>query len=520
MLLLTGSLNPAAGLTVGGGAFVYAASATQAASGLTVNAGASTINAGAGTLALGPIARSVGGTIDLPATTGAVATTASNTNGILGPWAFAGSGSSTAYATIANGTIGAYSGATSANNNSSSWGGVPAGGSGTTNYRITANGNWPQTATATNVNTIQYAGIGGTQTSSSTGTYLAANGIINTGTGPLVIGGGAIALNVQAGSGQELVIGTFTAGITINNSIEDSTAGASILTKVGSGVLTLAGSNNYTGGTYLDAGSISISSNTSLGGTSGTAGAVTLAGGNLSVTTGFTNTHPFTPAASGGTISVDSAAQLYMHTANTILGSGPLTISGTGTLVTPVAGVGNFRVDVSNPYSGNVMVQSGGIFEAGTSVPVATTAIFTLGSQGEINVDSGCVLANNVTVSGGANSVLSFGSYPSGTGGTYSGTINLTTNGVVRMQNWYNTGALQGTILGQVTGNGALSVDSGTNVGLANAGALALGNSSNNYSGGTAISNAIVLVGAQSIGAGGATIASEAGARLGSRDGQ
>ena len=173
------------------------------------------------------------------------------------------------------------------------------------------------------------------------------------------------ALNVQIGTNKELVIGAFTSGITINNSLVDSTSGASALTKTGSGVLTLAGSNNYTGGTYIDAGAISISAATNLGGSSGTGGAVTLNGGMVTTTAGITNTNPYTIGASGGTINVVSANQYYFHTANTLLGSGPLTVTGTGALAQN--GAGNLRVDVTNSYSGNLTVQNGGIFEYGAA---------------------------------------------------------------------------------------------------------------------------------------------------------
>ena len=194
-LLLTGSLSSSGALTLGGAVFTYSptTAATQTFSGLTINPGASTVNntTAGSKLALGAIARNVGGTVDFAATSGSITTTSGTVNGILGPWAFVGTGRNTAYATVAGGTISPYTGATLESGSGSAWGGIPSGGSGTVNYIVSANGNFATTGVPRNVNAIQYTGSGGTQQSNNTNILLAANGIINTGAGPFVIGGGA-----------------------------------------------------------------------------------------------------------------------------------------------------------------------------------------------------------------------------------------------------------------------------------------------------------------------------------------
>ena len=236
------------------------------------------------------------------------------------------------------------------------------------------------------------------------------------------------------------------------------------------------------GSLLVDGGTLSLAANLNNSGG-------TLNGGQLNTTAAVTNAVPFTIGANGGTISVNSANQLYFHTANTLLGSGPLTLTGTGALVTPVTGVGNLRVDVTNSYSGNLTIQNGGIFEYGVAGAISSSATVALGNQGEINVDSGIALPNTVTVSGGTNSVLGFGSYPSGNGGTYSGTINLNANGTVVLENWYNMGALNGWITGQINGAGGLYISSGSTLG----GLLTVVGSANGYSGNTTISNATLM---------------------------
>ena len=280
----------------------------------------------------------------------------------------------------------------------------------------------------------------------------------------------------------------------------NSTSGA--LTFIGGGTTTLSGNNTYSGGTTINAGAVSISSNNNLG---GTAGAVTLNGGALATTAGITNTHPFTIGTSGGTIDVASPSQYYFHTANTLLGNGPLTLTGTGALIS-APGVGNLRVDVANSYSGNMTLQGGGIFEFGAAGAVSANAAFTLNNQGELALNTGVNSPNNITVAGGTNSVLSF---INDTGGVYSGQITLNAGATIGLRDWYNySNVRSGTITGQITGSGGLSINSGSGAG----GALALGNSANNYSGGTTVNSAILLIGAQSIGGNGATPASEAGA--------
>ena len=209
----------------------------------------------------------------------------------------------------------------------------------------------------------------------------------------------------------------------------------------------------------------------------------------LTTTTGFNDSHVFTIGASGGTINVASTNtsnyQYYFHTANTLLGSGPLTLTGPGTL-TP--SLGNLRVDQTNSYSGSLTMQNGGIFEYGIAGAVGAGATFVINNQGELSVQGNSTIAlpNNITVSGGTNSVLSF---ENGTSGVFSGTITLNANAIIGLRDWYNNATVRsGTISGQITGTGALSVNSGSGSG----GVLTLSNTANNYSGGTSIGAATV----------------------------
>jgi autotransporter-associated beta strand protein len=243
--------------------------------------------------------------------------------GIIGNWALFGTGSNQRYAFNNGGTISAYTtGTVAADANDLT--------SATTNYDLTsADAILSANRTA---NTIRYAGTGGTIDLSTTAVTnnLTLNGILAVGAS------GTLTIQRTAGSGtlvtgSELVIAG-PQDVTINAPI----SGAGGITKSGSSLLILGGTNTYTGATTLNSGTMNMSGtfgNTAItvnngtlniAGTVGT-GAVTVNGGTLNM--GGTGGNS-TLTVNGGLLNYTSAsagAAAISISGGTLLLNGPRT---------------------------------------------------------------------------------------------------------------------------------------------------------------------------------------------------
>jgi fibronectin-binding autotransporter adhesin len=123
-------------------------------------------------------------------------------------------------------------------------------------------------------------------------------------------------------------------------------AGSSALVKEDSGTLILSGANTYSGGTILNTGTLSISSDSSLG---NAAGGITFDSATLQTTADLTLTRAVTLNAAGGVIQATGGTTLTVETGLT--GAGGLTKTGTGTLL--LAG--------NSTYMGTTSLNSGTI---------------------------------------------------------------------------------------------------------------------------------------------------------------
>jgi fibronectin-binding autotransporter adhesin len=253
---------------------------------------------------------------------------------------------------------------------------------------------------------------------------------------------------------------TDNANVTFDQATDGSygnvVSGSGSLTKIGSAKLTLSGTNLYSGGTNVDAGTLSISSDANLG----TGGTVALAAGTtLDFTAGGTYAHAI--AVTGDPTFNIAAGQTVTQNGQINDGTGPgdVEVTGGGTLV-----LGN----AANGYSGGTGVTQGStvsvaasgalgtggvtLGDAGTSGTLATTGSFTTLRSFTLEAGGGIFdTASGVTTTlsgnvGGAGSLTKTG----------DGTLDLTGSNNHNGGTIVNGGTLEGTtatLTGDITDN-------------------------------------------------------------------
>ena len=215
--------------------------------------------------------------------------------------------------------------------------------------------------TITDSGTIQVDSPSGATLS---GPLLGTGNLVKTGSGSLVLaanntfsGGTTISagtLQIGNGGATGSIAGDVTDNATVAFNRSDAVtfggaiSGSGGLTQGGSGILVLTGGNTYTGGTTLAAGTLSIGTDSNIG---GAGSAINFHGGILQVTgTAITNldSHTINWGSFNGGIDVNNAGNTFTIS-EAISGSGRLTKAGPGTLV----------VSGSNSYSGGTTLAAG-----------------------------------------------------------------------------------------------------------------------------------------------------------------
>ncbi len=380
----------------------------------------------------------------------------------------------------------------------------------------------------------------------------------NTYTGTTTITGGTLQLGDGGSTGSITGNVVNNAALAFNRSVDITfggvISGTGTVSQLGNSLLTLTGTNTYSGGTTITGGTVSVGANANLGATTG---AVTLDGGTLQATAGFTMARAMTLTANNGTIQTDTGVTLSnsgvisgASGALTKTGAGTLVLTGastyggittlsagtlqlgaggtTGAIVGDVVNNGTLAFNRSNAYTFAGLISGSGAVEklaagtttltadnsytGGTTISAGTLQLGSGGTTGSIVGD----VTNNGTLTFNRSDAITFSGVISGTGAvtklaagittltadnTYAG-ITTITGGTLQL----GDGGTAGSITGNVVNNAILAVNrsnaitldgviSGTgSVRQIGAGTTTLAGT-NTYAGGTAITAGTVSVG-------------------------
>ncbi len=522
------AIGPGNSLTLGASGIDLSATTQNLiiSSGLTISAGNQSWNVANGqslTLNAGNFSRNAGSTLNvlgagtLAASMTGLTVDASKPSGVLGGWMFV---NNTNFATITGGNVVPYTGGLA----SSTWGFTD--GTGSTNYNVTAASGTTYGASSRVANTIRYTGAADTLTlgNNNSGSQLVVNALIHAGTGTLslVNGSGSLtAAGLAAGTSKELVLNAATAPITVSARIHNSSSGASAVTIPGANVVTMSGTNDYTGGTFVNgalklglantipsASSLTVNGTLDMASFSDTVAALSGAGV-------IDNSVAGTP-----TLTVNgTASSTFLGTIKNAASSLSLTKTGSGTLVLASA----------NAYSGGTAIGASG--GAGVIRAAANQALGTgnitfdptgNGGTARLELTGGSSLPNTILFSGRNNSTAGIENI-SGSN-TLAGLINVVSGGgvytiqtdaglltiggsgstaITDSASGARSLTFQGTGIGNVAGN--ITDGSGTiSLSKADVGSWTLGGA-NSYSGTTTV-NAGTLVVNGTLGAGSVTV--------------
>ena len=312
---------------------------------------------------------------------------------------------------------------------------------------------------------------GGNVTIGSSGTLqLGANQTMGTLSGNLSISGAVLMIGSGTAATAGDLLGIITITIGSNASLTVGTGnstdfigtigGSGSFIKQNSGTLTLVDANNYSGGTTVNGGVLSIATTSALAN-----GKVTLgASGTLQITA--TGSATIGDLAGSGFLQLPSGFTLTEGTSLSTNFSG--SISGQGTFIKQGSGILTIS-GYSNNYTGGITISEGTLSVG--SPPIANT--YPVGT-GSITIDAGGILAlspgvqliNNLVINGGTLSVPNSGTQVlqgsiTGTSFSKTGTGILITNGNITMTSASTVSSGTLTVNGTFGGGGTIAVSSG-----------------------------------------------------------
>jgi fibronectin-binding autotransporter adhesin len=254
--------------------------------------------------------------------------------------------------------------------------------------------------------------------------------------GTLQIGNGST--TGVLGSGAVTNNGTLIFNRSNDLTVSNVISGTGSLQKLGSGVLTLSGTNSYTGSTTISAGTLSVAtladggSNSNIGASTNVAGNLVFDGGTLRYTGAAVNTNRlFTISDNGGTIEANGTGALNFNGVGSIAYSGTttarsFTLTGTNTgdnKLTPIlanntgatsltkSGAGTWWLSGANTYTGGTTISAGilklgnatglgGYFPGQIHTQVLTTitaGTLSIGADANLGAAPGSVTAGSLS---------------------------------------------------------------------------------------------------------------------------
>jgi fibronectin-binding autotransporter adhesin len=256
-----------------------------------------------------------------------------------------------------------------------------------------------------------------------------------------------------------VTFGNSTASYTLQGS--RGITGSATLAVNGGGSVTIANSNNYTGGTTLSNGLLNLANSAALG-----AGPLTISGGALDNTSGAAMTLAANNAQNWtGSFTFGGSNPLNLGVgAVTMNGSTTITASGTGALT--VGGVISGAGALTKNGGGTLVLTASNSYSGATTITAGTLQLGVGGTTGSLS-PSGTIADNGKLVINRSGSIAQgtdfSGSEISGTGGvvlTGGGTLTLSTSNTFAGGLTINAGKVVGAVTGAL-GQGPITVNAG-----------------------------------------------------------
>jgi autotransporter-associated beta strand protein len=275
------------------------------------------------------------------------------------------------------------------------------------------------------------------------------------GAGTITINGGALKVDGAVSLANAITLGGSDNTVTVASGTATLTGLISgdghTLTKTGSGTLVLSGTNSFSGGLAIDAGTLSLSNAGGIG-----SGNVTVGNGAvLAVTADATLANAISLA---GTAKIGVASGVTLTLSGAVTGSGSLDAVDSGTLV----------LSGTNSFSGGLAIDAGTVTIANAGAIVSSTAV-TMASGARLTLGASLTVGSLSYATADATTVVDLGSYTltvgNGASTTFGGKITGT-GGLIKQ----GSGTL--TLSGANTFTGTLTISAGT-VALSGGSALA-----------------------------------------------